>query len=206
MPEQPEYECVTCEDSGWVEVADRQSARCPDCTSGRRWVRVAPPRFHDVHLEQLDESVRVELGDWARLPAGRNVVLIGPTGTGKTHAALAAARVRVDAGDDVMFVTASDAIALRRPGGDPTQSARLTSCDVLVLDDVGAERSTDWSDSAMYDLVNRRTMDMAPTIITSNLEPNALADHLGARLYSRLVGDRAVTLRLSGDDRRREGA
>lgn len=204
--ETSEFACRRCEDRGWVD-GDGGMRRC-SCWYADQWRQVAPPAFHDVTLDDLRTvepvEIHAELADWARLPAGRNVVLIGPVGTGKTHAALAAARARLERGDDVLFLPVTEAIAALRPGGDAGVARRLTHADVLVLDDVGAERSTDWSDAAIFDVVNRRTMDQRSTVITSNLSPSDLADALGARLYSRLVGERAVTLRLAGADRRRQ--
>jgi DNA replication protein DnaC len=73
---------------------------------------------------------------------------------------------------------------------------------VLILDDLGVDAPNDWWVSKLYNLVNRRWLSDLPTIVTTNLEPKALREAIGERTLSRL-GERAVTIRLTGGDRRR---
>lgn len=141
----------------------------------------------------------------------RNVVIAGPVGTGKTHLAIAMARA---AFTPWLFAPVIEALDAMRPGGDekigPT---RLQGVGLLVLDDLGSERSTDWTMDRLYAIVNRRWMEERTTIVTTNLrlgtgvagDPGYLVTAIGERLYSRLV-DGAIGVTLTGEDRRRNRA
>lgn len=168
-----------------------------------RWHSVIPRRFHDADLTGFDPEVYDALVAWARRPAGRNLVLIGPVGTGKTHAAVAACRVAHWSGLGVRFLPVVELLDLLRPGGPENALYDLADVDRLILDDVGSERPTEWTAERLYALLNRRWLEVAPTIVTTNLAPADLEESIGARLFSRLVGNDAVVLALYGNDRRR---
>lgn len=72
---------------------------------------------------------------------------------------------------------------------------------VLVLDDLGAEKSTEWSMATLFTIINRRYENIAPTIITSNLSLDELSRHIGDRITSRIVGMCRV-IEFKGKDRR----
>lgn len=179
-----------------AEFADSQVA-----VRAEVWRRIMPARFQQALLVDLDADAGATVGEWCRNPAGRNLVLSGPVGTGKTHAAVAAARVLFDLGAQVRFLPVVEMLDLLRPGGPDGAMAALCDVDVLVLDDVGTERPTDWTAERMYSLINRRWLEQLPTVATSNLEPGELRAALGERMFSRLV-DAAVGVRLVGPDRR----
>lgn len=179
-----------------------------------RWNDLMPSRFLWARHEQFDGDeagtptglvdVGRALHEWGRAPGGRNLVLTGATGTGKTHAAVAAARVAFDEGAHVEFVPVVELLDRLRPGGPDGVLDDLFGVDVLVLDDLGAERPTDWTLERLYAVVNRRWMEERPTIATTNLDlPGPLAEAIGERTYSRLVGSGSVVLQLGGPDRRR---
>lgn len=184
-------------EDGWTGPVD--SARAS------RWSSKCPDRFVQATLDDLDDITGEPIRAWAHQPDGTNLVLIGDVGTGKTHAALAAARHRwIEHGDDVMFRPVVELLDQLRPGStDEGVLAEAMSVDVLVLDDVGAERPTDWTAERLFAIVNRRWMERLPIIATSNLDPAALRPALGDRTYSRLVLSGAKVLGVGGDDRRR---
>lgn len=93
-----------------------------------------------------------------------------------------------------------------RPGGPEHALADLMNVGMLIVDDLGSERPTDWTSERLYALVNRRWMEEAPTVFTSNLAPDPLQDAIGERTFSRIVGSGAVTLSLTGKDQRRNNA
>ena len=69
------------------------------------------------------------------------------------------------------------------------------------MDDMGAEKTTDWSMSTLYVLIDKRYSEMMPTIITSNLTVAEVADKVGDRIASRIAGMCKV-IELKGKDRR----
>lgn len=134
-----------------------------------------------------------------------NLVLVGGFGAGKTwhawHAALAALQAGWDGRVDV--VTADDFRHRTAPVKDGSTFPAIVlmgAADLLVLDDVGAHRTTDWSAEALYAVVNRRYEQMLPTVITSNVAD--LRAELGERIASRLAQN-LVVVTLDGPDRRR---
>lgn len=168
----------------------------------RHWSRIAPSRLAWATLDDFDGRNHERLADWSTHPAGRNLVLAGPVGVGKSHAALAACRVLHDRGWSVEFVPVVELLDRLRPGGDPSAFEDAIGVDVLIIDDLGSERPTDWTAERLFAVVNRRWLEEHPTVVTTNLAADALEAAIGERMFSRLVGG-AVTLRLTGDDRRR---
>ena len=182
------------------EAEDRQ---LEDGWRETRWHQI-PNRFRWARVADLDPEWRGDLTAWAALDGPLpNLVLFGPVGTGKTHAAVAAARLRFEAGDEVQFWPVVELLDGLRPGGDlDVWDRTVHDADVLILDDLGASRATEWTDERLYALVNRRWLDERPTIITTNLDPPALREAVDLRMYSRIVGGGAKILGVGGPDRR----
>lgn len=175
------------------------------------WERKVPVKFRGARLEP-PAALHGELVEWAdgRDPTP-NVVLLGPTGTGKSWLAAAAARAWLAARwrplkagvRQVPFVYAPvvDLLDDMRPGGDDVMGRHAATCALLWLDDVGAERATEWAAERLYGIVDRRWRDELPTIATTNVPAEQLGDVLGQRVLSRLAGG-ALALRVLGKDRR----
>lgn len=173
----------------------------------QRWELVCPRRFRGASLawvlEEHGQDVHDRLVAWGSGEERTNLVLLGPVGTGKTSAALAACKAdQLDQGLGVAFYPVAELLDMLRPGGPDDAMARLTAAPRLIVDDVGTERVTDWTAERMGVLINRRWMEELPTIATSNLQPKELCEAMGERAYSRLVGG-ALVVELSGKDRRR---
>lgn len=163
-----------------------------------RWPRIVPGRFVDAHVDQLD-GVFAQLTGW---DGTSNVLLVGNVGAGKTHAAVALARTVHEAGGTVGFWPVVELLDELRPSGDPRTMDRAVCVDVLVLDDLGLERPSDWTFERLYAVVNRRWLEQRPTIVTSNLPADELEKSVGAPMWSRLYHD-AVRIVAGGEDRRR---
>jgi DNA replication protein DnaC len=179
-----------------------EAERTVEMMRERRWSARVPQRFVRARLSDLDEPIASEIWSWATAPGGRNLVVLGPIGTGKSHAAVAALRPAHDVGLVVSFWPIVELFAALRPGDEQIMPGEICEADRIVIDDLGTERLTDWSAEMLYLIVNRRWLDEAPTIFTSNLAPADLAEAVGARMFSR-IADGAVTIWLSGSDRRR---
>jgi DNA replication protein DnaC len=169
------------------------------------WEGRMPARFGDATLNGVeDKGTRTmeDLRAWCDDPMGRNLVMLGPVGVGKTYIAVAACREVFMTGQDVEFWPVVELLDALRPDGGVGDWRTLAQVDVLVLDDLGAERTSDWTSERLYALVNRRWLDQRPTIATSNLDAADLKEAIGDRMFSRLAKSGAVTLGLTGDDRR----
>ena len=91
-----------------------------------------------------------------------------------------------------------------RPARRPTSTffERLTSVDLLHLDDLGAEKRTDWVLEQLYAIVDARYEEQRSMVVTTNLDQPALEEQIGARTVSRLVEICGDPLPLFGDDQR----
>lgn len=141
------------------------------------------------------------------LKRGRSLLILGPVGTGKTFEAFGAVRDLSTSGAAVswQFVTAADLYATLRPraGSDSEKVFRgFADSRLLVIDDLGAAKSSEWVEEINYRLVNHRYENELPTIITSNLTTKDLAPGLGDRVTSRLA-EMTTRVVLAGSDRRR---
>lgn len=143
------------------------------------------------------------------------LLLTGPFGTGKTHQAYGALRRIAEAGVDhfaMIATTSPDMYALLRPGGSEHgiqhEIKRLGRIPLLLVDDLGTEKISEFTEEATYRLLNERYNECRPLIITTNLPARAdgqvdLVDKLGERIVSRLA-QIATIVPIEGTDRRRE--
>ena len=104
------------------------------------------------------------------------LLVLGPTGTGKTHLAMALANASIVAGVPTVFASLPDLLDTLRATATPERQdeylfRHLQEVELLVLDDVGIQRSTPWADEKLYQLLNFRYNYRLPTMLT--LEPGA---------------------------------
>lgn len=77
----------------------------------------------------------------------------------------------------------------------------VKECNLLIIDDIGAERVTEWVRERMVSIINTRVSNNLATIYTSNLSPEELKEELGDRISSRVLGSSQV-VEIAGGDRR----
>jgi DNA replication protein DnaC len=82
------------------------------------------------------------------------------------------------------------------------QMERVSKADLLVLDDLGAEKPTEWALEKIYQIVNSRYESLGPMIITTNLDLNSLERLLGERTFGRIL-EMCVPVEVGGEDHRR---
>lgn len=123
-------------------------------------------------------------------------------GTGKTHAAYAVGNVAVGNGLWTVAYTAADLNAALRPDGEPGAWEAAAGCDVLVLDDLGREHDSGWTQEQLHRLLDTRAREHRRTVVTTNLTGQALMERYGDPVVDRLVDD-AVIVEFTGESRRR---
>jgi DNA replication protein DnaC len=208
--------CAICEDTGWKPIERdgiRRVVRC-DCWRervGRTRMADAniPKRYQHCTLDNFvvyNESLERAVAKARRLadefPAnGIGLFLEGQPGVGKTHLAVAVLRHVIEStGARGLFYDTRELLRLIRSTYDA--SIRTTelevlrpvlTADLLVLDDLGAEKTSEWVDETMNLIVNTRYSERRLTMFTSNYpdipdetEPNSLLFRIGARMRSRL--------------------
>ena len=138
-----------------------------------------------------------------------NLLLIGTTGTGKTHVSTAIAKEVISQGFDVLYDSVQNIINdfetdKFRSGYNNTESAseKYLECDLLIIDDLGTEFISQFSISALYNLINTRQNKGLSTIISTNLSGPELAGKYDGRIYSRIIGADYTVLRFEGNDYR----
>lgn len=193
-------------DPHWVAEMRETSARLTDRIPARySAATVDVPEVADW-VRTLVDLVRTERRTVPRIVTGPSLLLIGSTGTGKTYAAYGAVRALAVSGVGCSWLvtTAADMYGQLRPRpkvDSEEEFDRYARCGLLVLDDLGAAKGSEWNEEINYRLVNYRYEHHKPTLITSNVPPKELAGALGDRVASRLV-EMAERVVLRGSDRR----
>ena len=136
-----------------------------------------------------------------------SLLLTGPTGTGKTHIAYAALRLAAEAVRPAAWKASSTAALLGdlRPSAKNDSESllkRYCSDPLLFLDDLGAGKSSEWTEEVLYRVVDHRYVNMLPCLFATNLKPGELATALGDRTASRLA-EMCHVIVIDGEDRRR---
>jgi DNA replication protein DnaC len=153
-----------------------------------------PPLYHHVNFMAFDKSdesgAMVYLGvGFAQNPQGF-LFLHGDTGCGKTWLAVAIAHNMILEGRKVWFVRSLDLLNEVRRGINDNSSRdildKYKKSAILILDDLGSEKLTDWVNEIVYDLIDYRHSHLKPTIITSNLKGEEIAKVFGSRIMSRI--------------------
>jgi DNA replication protein DnaC len=200
----PQFFCPACDKThscaltAWIDLWDLH----------RRWLETEiPPRFRNRTFDnfRLTSSNKIPFSIVRRfvdlfaehLREGTGLLLAGDMGTGKTHVASAALTEIVRAGHHAAFISAADYLAGLKPGhrGDHVDVEHLATVDLLVLDDVGSTRVTEWSVGVLSELLASRYDDRRPTILTTN--SSDLAAHVGDRVVDRF-DEMLLTARLVG--------
>lgn len=211
-----------CEGDGWVQYPEGMG-RCPGCADERimaALLKFVPPRF------QVPVRLPDEVMAWVkRGPEAEGLFLTGTLGTGKTCTAYAAlahwclATGTMPRPPEVVFTRATALFDELRPGSDGVRQ-RIVECQtakLLVGDDVGAEKPSEWTIEKLYEIVDERYARRRPLIVTSNVPPgmpsvppapdgtprgpSALSLHVGDRVESRLT-EMCSVVAMTGGDRR----
>lgn len=126
-------------------------------------------------------------------PSSRSMFFQGKTGLGKTHLSLSIAKEVIRKGYNVLYTPAQTLLETlereRFRRGEESYSLNFVlDCDLLILDDLGAEFSTNFSVSVIYNIINSRLVEGKPTIISSNLTAKELEARYSPRVVSRIMG------------------
>ncbi len=130
-------------------------------------------------------------------PNGQNILFTGHSGLGKTHLSLSIVNEILAKGHSVIYGSAQNLInEVNRETFDRSGSTdkidSLNSCDLLILDDLGAEFSTQLSVSCVYNIINTRMMKGLSTVISTNLDIKQISDTYGERVASRIIGSYSI--------------
>jgi DNA replication protein DnaC len=123
----------------------------------------------------------------------KGIRLVGSYGCGKTHLTASIIHRLAEQGIGGVFVVVPELLrAIRKGYNSPDEGAdKLVSltedAPLLVLDDLGAEKPSEWVREQLYVIINRRYENMLPTVVTTNCSTQELVDRIGQRTVSRLI-------------------
>lgn len=145
-----------------------------------------------------------------KLSVGNGLWFEGDPGTGKTSLAMLVAKSAIDAGKSVAIYSVPRLLTDIRHTFDSASDdsyrsllRRLVAVDLLQLDDLGAEKQTEWVLEQLYSIVNERYEDGKSVVLTTNLDQQKLSEQIGSRTVSRLA-QMCQVFPLWGTDRRLE--
>lgn len=176
-----------------------------------------PSRFRGATFEAFDrsrqpaayEAARRYADEWPAVQSeGRWLFLGGDVGTGKSHLAYAVLHALLRRGVAGLAATVPDLLDELRPGReDEADRLRvLKTVPLLVLDDLGAERQTEWVTERLFIVVNARYADKLPTVITSNLQLQELERIPGWQRITDRILECAKVVHLRGESFRLNAA
>lgn len=208
----PQYQCSRCKDTGFVDGRMCQCLKNLQRQMAFQRLSMDAPlensTFEEFSLEYYREDEKAYRQTEKVLAACKryadnfradspSFLFWGGTGLGKTHLSLAIAGKAIEKGFGVVYGSAqSFAVALERErflreqdmAEDADVQSQLTDCDLLILDDLGTEASSNYVKSAFYDIINSRMMKNKPTLISTNLTMKDLEKRYTPRFTSRIAG------------------
>ena len=224
---EPTSQCLSCGGTGWKTVTsahNQQVTRC-DCFLEKRADQLItaaniPERFRHCDFSGYGTAgstslagAKILVENWAReYPIYRGgLLLVGPSGLGKTHLSIAAMKELLKKGVRCLFVDYRELLKQIQNSYNPSSQATelellrpVFETEVVVLDDLGAQKPSEWVWDTVSFILNSRYNGKKPTIITSNFPdgPSArdewvegprraareetLGDRIGERMRSRL--------------------
>lgn len=212
----PQWNCSACEDRGYLpdgslcscyqqERMQEVLARSGMSEAMRRY------RFDNFSVDGFDKPEDTQKKvQWCRQFAAQIVqgtcqdalFLRGDVGRGKTHLSSAIANVVLDGGKTVIYKRAADLFDMIRQYKYEEGTQRwnevfeqLINCDLLVIDDLGAERATDFVTEQLVLLLEERNYRSKPWVINSNLKLSQIQDNYNTRVSDRIM-ERATILTL----------
>jgi len=228
-----EYICSKCHDSGYIDskmcncfkAIYEQEQRA----SLSNLFKLGEETFDNFDLSYYDDTPTSDTGisprhsmevvyeycvEYARKFGNKsmNLFFIGAPGLGKTYLSACIARVVADNGFSVVYDMATsifskfeDAKFSRTDDfeGARNETKRYLECDLLIIDDLGTEMTTQFTISALYEIINTRLVTARKTLVSSNLTLAELHRRYCEQIMSRLEGEYQV-LTFYGDDIRKK--
>lgn len=139
---------------------------------------------------------------------GKGLLLYGDTGVGKSYAAMCVANALLDKGIPVMVTNFSriEKTVFGMSEGRQEYFDGLNNFPLLILDDLGEERKTEYMGEIVYNVIDSRERAKLPVIITTNLTKEELenpADMTYKRIFSRIFGN-CIPIKVEGKDQRKQ--
>lgn len=224
---EPQYTCPLCRDTGKVEgypcaCYQKELARESFVSSGLGGA-LQEQSFDNFDLgyypmekmgglsvrERMAKNVEICRGFAEQFKGrGKNLLLLGATGLGKTHLSSAIARAVAEAGNWVVYDTAGEIFQKLDDkrfgrGTDFSDADSYFDCDLLILDDLGSELTTTLTVAHLFSILNERMNHGKSTVISTNLTPEGITGRYDDKISSRIIGQ-FIPLPFAGKDIRQQ--
>lgn len=208
------YECEICHDTGSIGLSMCACMRRALTMAGYEssglgnLIKTQSFETFDISFYKEDKKASINIdkilsacrsyADEFTVGSRSNLFFRGNTGLGKTHLSTSIAKVIIERGYDVVYDTAQNIFAdfeSERFGhsynnnGTEKCTSRYFDCDLLIIDDLGAEMSNQFTISCLYNIINTRINYDRSTIINTNLTIDELRRRYSDRITSRLFGE-----------------
>ena len=220
---EPKYNCNKCQDTG---IYKGKACECLE-KYRRKYMyqrlgdinEKSYPTFEELNMSlygpyrSFTETKIKKCEDYANnfTLASKSLLLMGQTGLGKTHVSKAIGKLVIDKGYDVFYVsysTLTQKLEYEKynNGGENYNDflQPVLNCELLILDDVGAEQSTNFASALIYEIANSRLLKGLPTIMNTNCDEKELIQRYSERTASRLFYCYTVMLFKGDDDIRKK--
>lgn len=215
------YTCPKCRDSGYVGInmcecmkAAIAEAKLADSEIGNLAARQSFDNFSfdyygdkNRDIMRRNFSMLKSFAENFNSGSKENWLLMGDTGLGKTHLSSAAGATVIRRGYDVVYKSAQNMMEdfenAQFHGGDPESVQKYYDCDLLIVDDLGSEMTTQFTLSCLYNVINTRINGDRSTVFSTNLTQSQLRERYTDRITSRLFGEYRPLI-FSGVDIRRQ--
>jgi DNA replication protein DnaC len=215
----PVIGCDQCDGYGNL-ITPQGIFDCQCKTRAFQYYRLRDARIPPMYVKKTLDSFQVRTADQKKIynaaktfldtyetdPHG--LIFMGGCGTGKTHMAVALLRELIQKGNTGLFYNVITLLDELRATFDEGSSLsqwpileKIQETDILVLDDLGAEKTSGWVNDRLYAIINHRYENKKPIIVTTNREITELKDQVGNRIYSRLM-EMCRTILFAGKDYR----
>ncbi|SDX86211.1 ATP-binding protein [Eubacterium barkeri] len=214
----PHYHCKQCQDTGYVDgrmcsclhrlLSEASFSRYDLKPQARHEnfdtfsLAVYPEAYTD-HYRGIHQVFKAYCSDFKAV--SENYLFTGKPGLGKTFLSNCIVNALIQQDYDIIYITAGHLVKLVQENmHDPTASVQelyqaLLACDLIIIDDLGAEYATAFSGSQLFDIINTRILGGGPMIISTNLTPKQIFTQYDERLSSRIRGN-FKTVPFYGDD------
>ena len=228
--EKPEYNCKVCSDTGFVngkycECVHRLAKQLTlKEMSGK--MPITSEKFENFDLKYYSDKPnadgivpRKKMTEVLKIAKeycisfgknSKNLLFMGNTGLGKTHISLSIVSEIIEKGYGVIYGSAQNLFSEVEKEhfaytGDTEKMDALLEVDLLVIDDLGTEFLSSFTQSVLYNIINTRILGGKPTIISTNLSLSELEQRYTARISSRFIGN-YMMIKFFGTDIRQQKA
>ncbi len=197
------YDCEKCNDTGFCDtkmcdcfkralvLKGYESSGLGALIGKQTFENYSLEYFKDEAFERMTRNFEIIYG-YANAFSEKSgsLLFMGGTGLGKTHLSSALAKTVIDRGFDVLYTSAVNMIsdfekAKFKGEGD---TSRYFDTELLILDDLGAEVNSAFTESFVYNVIDTRICKGKPTVVSTNLTAHELSERYGERIFSRLLG------------------